>query len=125
MFGRSRIKDGVRGEAKVLSLGPTAKGARQTEKRNVEYEFSLEVRMAGKPAYGVINHEEQVVQTKTPLLGDVIPVIVSGSDPNRLRIDWDAIPDVAQRGLASAAAAQRGDAAGAAEALGFTLRDEP
>ena len=65
------------------------------------------------------------MQTKTPLLGDVIPVIVSGSDPNRLRIDWEAIPDVAQRGLASAAAAQRGDAAGAAEALGFTLRDEP
>jgi hypothetical protein len=65
MFGRGRIKDGVSGSAKILELGPTAKGARQTEKRDVDY-----------------------------------------------------------RARASAAAARAGDAASAAEALGFTLRDE-
>jgi hypothetical protein len=118
MFGRGRIKDGVREQAKLLELAPTAKGARQTGKRNVEHALKLQLRGA------VVNHEEQVVATKMPLVGDLIPVIVSASDPSRLRIDWDAMPDIADRALASAAAAKRGDAAGAAEAFGFTPRDE-
>jgi hypothetical protein len=123
MFGRSRIKDGVRGEAKVLALAPTAKAARQTEKRNLDYRFKLEVTIGGGAPYEV-DHVEQVPQAKTPILGLALPVIVSASEPARLRIDWDAVPDTADRALASAAAAQRGDATGAAEALGFTLRDE-
>jgi hypothetical protein len=56
-----------------------------------------------------------------PLLGDVLPVTVGGE---RVRIEWAEVPDIADRARASAAAAQAGDAAGAASALGFTLRDQ-
>jgi hypothetical protein len=115
MFGRGRIKDGVRGEAKVLELGPTAKGARQTAKRDVEYRFLLDV--DGRR----VEHVEPLPALKAPLAGDVLPVTV-GSE--RLRIEWAEVPDIADRARASAAAAQAGDAAGAAAALGFTLRDE-
>ena len=34
MFGRGRIEAGVRGEAKLLALGATDSGARQTEERD-------------------------------------------------------------------------------------------
>ena len=34
MFGRGRINDGVRDEAKLLALAATDNGARQTEKRD-------------------------------------------------------------------------------------------
>ena len=115
MFGRGRIKDGVRGQAKVLELGPTAKGARQSEKRDVEYRFVLEI--DGRR----VEHVEQVPALKAPLLGDVLPVTVGG---DRVRIEWAEVPGIADRARASAAAAQAGDAAGAAAALGFTLRDK-
>ena len=115
MFGRGRIKDGVRGQAKVLELGPTAKGARQPEKRDVEYRFVLEI--DGRR----VEHVEQMPALKAPLLGDVLPVTVGG---DRVRIEWAEVPDIADRARASAAAAQAGDTAGAAEALGFTLRDQ-
>ena len=91
-----------------------------TEKRNVDYRFKLEVTVSGGPY--VVEHVEQVPRAKTPLLGNVVPVIVSAADPERLRIDWDAVPELADRAMASAAAAQRGDAAGAAEALGYPAR---
>src|SRR5689334_7808746 len=113
MFGRKR--SGVPGSAKVLELGPTERGARQTEKRTVEYRFRLESPL------GVHEHVETVPAAKSPLRGDVVPVIATG---DTLRIDWSGVPDLAERSLASAAAAQNGDAAGAAAALGFTLRDE-
>jgi hypothetical protein len=115
MFGRGRIKDGTRDTAKVVELGPTARGARQTEKRDVEYRFVLEV--GGRR----VEHVEQMPALKAPLIGDVLPVTV-GAD--RLRIEWSEVPDVADRARASAAAARDGDAAGAAAALGFTLRDK-
>jgi hypothetical protein len=115
MFGRGRIKDGVRGGAKVLELGPTAKGARHTEQRDVEYRFVLEV--SGR----TVEHVEKLPALKAPLVGDVLPVTVGADE---LRIDWDEVPDLADRARASAAAAQAGDAAGAAAALGFTLRDD-
>jgi len=115
MFGRGRIKDGVRDTAKVLELGPTERGARQTGKRDVEYRFVLEV--GGRR----VEHDEQLPALKAPLIGDLLPVTVGG---DRLRIEWSEVPDIADRARASAAAARDGDAAGAAAALGFTLRDD-
>jgi hypothetical protein len=110
MFGREK----VRGSARVFEMGPTAKGARQTEKRDVDYRFKLEV--AGK----VVEHVEKMPALKAPFVGDTLPVIV---EP-RLRIVWDEVPNIADRARTSAAAAQAGDAAGAAAALGLTLRDD-
>jgi len=123
LFARSRIKDPVRGEARVLEMAPTAGAARKTGKLDVEYRLRLEVSAPGRSRYE-LDHEEQVPHAKTPLRGDTVPVIVSQADPSRLRIDWDAAPDLAARAMAAAAAANQGDATGAAEALGFTRRDE-
>jgi hypothetical protein len=112
MFGRRR--DEQRRQARVVALGPTEKGARQTGRRDVEYRFKLD--LDGK----LVEHAERMPALKSPLLGDVVPVLVSG---DRVRIVWDDVPDIAARARASAAAAQADDAAGAAAALGFTLRD--
>src|SRR5689334_18420173 len=112
MFGRRR--DEQRSQARVVEMGPTEKGARQTDRRDVEYRFKLDLDGT------LVEHVERVRALKSPLLGDVVLVRVSG---DRLRIVWDGVPDIADRARASAAAAQAGDAAGAAAALGFTLRD--
>jgi hypothetical protein len=122
LFGK-RIKDGVEGEARVVALAPTRKGARQTEKRNVQMMLTLEV---SGPSFGPIQieHVDTVPHEKAPLVGDSLPITVSTADPSQLKIEWEAAPDLAARALASAAAAQRGDTKGAAEALGFTLKED-
>jgi hypothetical protein len=112
MFARRR--DEQRTQARVVELGPTEKGARQTGRRDVEYRFKLDLDGA------LVDHVERMPAAKAPLLGDVVPVLVTGE---RVRIAWDDVPDIADRARASAAAAQAGDSAGAAAALGFTLRD--
>jgi hypothetical protein len=122
-LGRNRIKDPVRGEARVLEMGPTAKGARQTGRLDVEYRFRLEVTVPGRRPYE-LEHEERVPHARSPVLGGALPVTVSQANPSNLRIDWHAAPDIAGRARAAAAAAKRGDAAAAAKAFGFTPRDE-
>jgi len=114
--------DGVGGEAEVVAMAPTAKAARQEGKRDVEYDLRLRVEL---PDGGTaeVDHATRVPALKLPTIGQRLPVTVSPEDPTRLRIEWDDTPDVTDRAHASAEAAQRGDAAGAAEALGFTLRD--
>ena len=109
----SRTGCGARPRCSSSGRRRRARGRR--EKRDVEYRFVLEV--DGRR----VEHVEQMPALKAPLLGDVLPVTVGG---DRLRIEWDEVPDIADRARASAAAAQAGDAAGAAAALGFTLRDK-
>ena len=122
LFGK-RIKDGVDGEARVMALAPTRRGARQTEKRNVQMQLSLEV---SGPGFGPvrIEHVDTVPHEKSPIVGDVLQISVSPHDPSNLKIDWDAAPELGARFMASAEAAQRGDDKGAAEALGFTLKED-
>ena len=123
LFGRDHIKDPVAGEAKLLELAPSAQGRAPDgpPRRRVP----VAARGDGPGARPPYKTEltDTVPHAKVPLLGDQLPVTVSAGDPQRLRIDWDAAPDLAERARASAGAAQRGDAAGAAEALGFKLRD--
>lgn len=123
LFSRG-IKDGVPAQATVLEMAPTAKAARQEGKRNVDYEFRLRVEPATGEAYEVV-HTEQVPWDRTPLVGSTVALTVSASDPQRLRIDWDRVPNIVDAARASADAAKRGDSAGAAQALGFDLRDPP
>src|SRR4051794_26651938 len=105
-------------------MAPTAKAARQEGKRNVDYEFLLRVTLPGRAAYEV-PHTEKVPWDRTPVMGQMLAVTVSQSDPDRLQIDWDHPANLVDSAQASAEAALRGDSAGAAEALGFKLRDEP
>ena len=119
LFGRrdKPAKDAVERSARVIAMGPTAKGARQTGKLDVEYEFTLDV--GGRET----KHTCTVPHDRMPLLGDSLPVLVSESEPDRLSIDFDRVPSIADRARASAEAAQKGDAEGAARALGFEPRD--
>ena len=120
LFGRNKLPDdAVETEAKVLVAGPTEKGARQTGKRNIEHLIVLE--LGGRE----VEHKCVVPYDRQPLLGDMVPVTWSPSEPDRLEIHFDRMPVFSERMRASADAARKGDHAGAAEALGFTLRDPP
>jgi hypothetical protein len=115
-FFRKRSGDAlVDAQARVVAMGPTPKGARQTGKLDVEYAFTLEL------DGGQLQHTCVVPHDRMPLLGDSLPVRVAEGDVRE--IDFDKVPSLAERAMASAAAAQRGDQAGAARALGFTPRD--
>jgi hypothetical protein len=120
LFGRrgKLPDDAVESHAKVVSMGPTPKGARQTGKLDVEYAFRLALDSGGE-----VDHTCVVPHDRMPLIGDSLPVRVSPSDPTALAIDFSRVPSLADRARASADAAQRGDGAGAARALGFTPRD--
>jgi len=124
LFGRKRdsIPDGVRSQARILEMAPTPKAARQSGKRDVEFRFRLSVLTAGNPAE--VEHVCVVPHEKMPTLGLTIPVDVAPTDPARLRIAFEDMTDLADRARASAAAAAAGDQAGAAEALGYKLRDD-
>ena len=115
MFGRGRIKDGVRGEAKVLELGPTAKGARQTRSA------TSSTGSCSRSTARRVEHVEEMPALKAPLLGDVLPVTVGG-DRAADRVGRGP----GHRGPGAGFGRRRagGDAAGAAAALGFTLRDD-
>ena len=60
--------DGGLRPATVLELGPTARGARQTSKRDVEYRFKLSV-VVGSEAPRIVEHVETMPALKTPLTG--------------------------------------------------------
>lgn len=122
LFG-DKIKDGVEAEAEVLKMAPTAKAARQEGKRNVDYEFRL--RVEGPAGAEEVDHTTTVPWRKLPAAGQRLPVTVSASDPRKLRIEWDKLPDTADRFRAAAAAAEEGDPAAAARALGFEPKDPP
>ena len=107
----------------VISTGGKQYRVSEGERLDVEYRFRLEVTVPGRRPYE-LKHEERVPHARSPVLGDALPVAVSQADPSRLRIDWDAVPDLAGRARAAAAAGKQGGAAAAAEAFGFTPRDE-
>jgi hypothetical protein len=105
----------VAAQAEIVAMGPTPKGARQTGKLDVEYEFTLE--LDGRR----LTHTTVVPHDRMPLLGDTIPVRVAQRGEIE-EIDFAGMPSLADRARASAAAAQAGDQDAAARALGFTPR---
>ena len=125
MFGRKKQpRDGVEAEARVVRMAPTAKAARRPDKLDVEYEFHLAIDVPGR---GVVEADvvEVVPHRKLVAIGQRIPVVVSSSEPTHVAIDFGKMPDAGDRAAAAAAAAERGDSAAVAEALGFTLADPP
>jgi hypothetical protein len=120
---RRSAHSGPAAVAEVLALAPTRRGARETERRDVEHALELRVRRAGGPP-AVINHVCRVPWDKSPRLGQRLPVTVVGRDPVRVRIRWDSVPSLAVSSLAAGAAARNGDLQAAAAALGFALTDD-
>ena len=77
---------------------------------------SLDVTVSGGPY--VVEHVEQVPRARTPLLGNVPAIVSAATRSGCGRLGCG--PGSGGPSMAAAAAAQRGDAAGAAEALGST-----
>ena len=117
-----RDEPGARAEAKLLGLAPTARGARRTGALDVEMELRLAVTM---PDGGVVETDFvcKVPHERSPLVGDTLPVEVDPAERSVKRILFDEMPKLEDRARASAAAAQAGDDAGAAAALGFKLKE--
>jgi hypothetical protein len=113
---------GVRAQAKLLGLAPTPGGARRTGARDIEFELKLAVTM---PDGGTVDTGFvcKVPHEKSPLVGDTLPVEVDPAKRTVTKVVFDEMPDLEDRARASAAAAQAGDAAGAAAALGFKLKE--
>ena len=124
LFG-PKIKDGVATEGTVVRMAPTEKAGRQNEKRNVDFEFLLSIRVPGATSALEVGHTCKVPHDKVPAMGQQIPVTRLGRRPQPAADRVRGMPTLGERALASARAAQAGDAAGAAGALGYTLRDEP
>src|SRR4051812_32701766 len=109
-------------QARILEMAPTPKGARRTGARNVEYRFILAVTGDDGGSFDA-EHVCKVPALKMPLPNDTLPVDVDAGARRVKRIRFDEMPDIAERALASAQAAQAGDNAAAARALGYELRD--
>jgi hypothetical protein len=120
---RRSAHNGPAAVAEVLALAPTRRGARETERRDVEHALELRVRRAAGPP-AVITHVCRVPWDKSPRLGQRLPVTLVGRDPVRVRIRWDSVPSLAVSSLAAGAAARNGDLRAAAAALGFALADD-
>lgn len=117
-----RRAPGIRSEAKLLGIGATPRGARQTGARDPEMQLRLSVRMADGSTLET-DFVDKVPHAKSPLVGDTLPVEIDEAERAVARVLYDEMPDLADRARASAAAAQAGDSAGAAAALGFKLKE--
>ncbi|HLM50275.1 MAG TPA: hypothetical protein VK279_06990 [Solirubrobacteraceae bacterium] len=110
------------GRARVVMVAPTARGAAQTGRRNVEFDVRLEVALAGRAPYDAIA-TQRVPHDRVPLIGDEVAVSVAADDPADVRVDFDSVRSLTERARAAAAAGADGDGAAAARALGFRPRD--
>jgi hypothetical protein len=125
LFSRlSRPKDAAEAEATVLAMQLTAKAARQTDKRDRAHAFRLRISPQAELPYEV-DLTATVPWDRLPRVGGTVPVWVSATDPQDVQIDFDRMPSLADQATQSAALAQQGDAASAARALGFELREPP
>jgi hypothetical protein len=113
---------GLGAQGRLLSIGATAGGARHTGARDIEQQLRLAVTM---PDGSTFESEfvGKVPHAKSPLVGDTVPIEVDPDERAVTRVRFDEMPDLADRARASAAAAQAGDAEGAAAALGFKLKE--
>lgn len=96
---KRRIKNGVAGTAQVV-------GSSHYSGRGVyeNCQLQLVVQAEGIPAYST-THTQLCPGRKWPHAGTVLPVTISRSDPHKLRIDFDQVPEAHDQ-LAAAAEAQ-------------------
>ena len=95
-LSRRRVGDGIAGEAEVLRDELTWAGAHQTEKRNLGHVLRLSVTTPTGGTYEV-EHRCSVAYDRVPYIGQVLPVRVSSSDPQRLVVEWDKVETTVER----------------------------
>ena len=118
LFSR-KPEDGVSGVAHVVAA--TAHSGRSTHQT---CRLNLVVTVTGWSPYSV-EHSQICPAAKWPNPGEQLAVIVSRSDPTRLKIDFDAMPDaatVARQQAEQMAAQMRHGGAGAFAAPGATVQ---
>jgi hypothetical protein len=115
-----RRSEAVRTTAELLAISATARGYRETGRRNVEQSLELLVDLPGTGPVRM-NLVARVPWDRTPLVGDRIPIDVA--QRKVVGVIWDEMPSLTARSLASAQAARNGDAPATARALGFELAD--
>lgn len=107
---RRRIKDGVEGQAQIVSSSsPHGSNGHAALKMCT---INLVITAPGIPAFSA-EHTQLCRTARWPYAGTVLPVTVSRSDPSRYEIDFDAIPDhreTARQRAEQQAAMLRGEA---------------
>lgn len=117
-----RRSQAVRTTAELLAIAATARGYRETGRRNVEQSLELLVDLPGTDSVRMYL-VARVPWDRTPLVGDRIPIDVDAAQRKVVGVIWDEMPSLTARSLMSAEAARNGDTAGAASALGFQRQD--
>jgi hypothetical protein len=112
------ITDGVEGEAEVLEKELTRLGAHQTEKLNRPWKLRLSVTTPGAEPYEV-EHVCTIPWDRMPRTGHTVPVTVSRSHPERLRIEWDEVESLTEAAKEAQRLIQGGDLDAAAAAMGL------
>jgi hypothetical protein len=95
---QARIRDGMSARAVVVGspryLG-SGDGWVSIGTTRVSVRLRLAVRLNGRPPFSV-DHTCRAPADKRPFPGQILPVLVDRSNPERLAVDWDAIPTLAQ-----------------------------
>lgn len=110
------IRDGVRGEAEVVQKELTGKGAHQSESLDRTWRLKLCVTIPDAEAY-FVEQTCTIPWDRTPHTGQTVPVTVSRSEPERLRVEWDQAQSLTAAAKHAAALIEAGDLNGAAAAM--------
>lgn len=90
-FTAQKIKDGVRGDALILTIEPwdDRYGALLLEMR-------LQITVPPEAPY-IVKQKFTVLKEKYPSAGLTLPVTVERNHPERVRIEWDEVPTNSER----------------------------
>jgi hypothetical protein len=95
---QARIRDGLSARAVVVGspryLG-SGDGWASIGTTRISVRMRLAVRVTGKPPYA-IDHTCNAPADKRPFPGQILRVVVDRADPDRLAVDWDSTPTLAE-----------------------------
>lgn len=116
LFGKKKLKDGVRGTGRVVSTTfPNANAA------YVNIRMTLIVEADGVPPTSVEYRQGAVRTKKWPSPGQVLPVEVDRADPQKVKVLWGEVPTTTEWAQAQAdalAASVRGERGARPTSLG-------
>lgn len=108
-----RIKDPVRGTAQVIAASRAPVDASRANCR-----MTLVVQADGVPARSIDHHEWAVSLKRWPIPGQTLPVTVSRTKPDRIKIEWGEVPthdETARRQAEAVVAGMGGGSPGSGE----------
>lgn len=91
IFGQPKIKDGLSGNATVMSIPMPTDNA-----SSYRVKMQLSVQLPNQNPY-LIQHTCFASREKYPWPGTVLPVTVDREDRERLRVEWDEVPTSDER----------------------------